>query len=287
MIQNTNENTNWQELFSLYRNLVGPFKEFEKRSKYKWELEQTLEREPALAKSPISFNFTGTIRDIFSDTLIWAIPFLIVFWVIMNVVQVNGEKLLMDMYTELLDPVHEAIYAQLSDMVLIGILVELLVLFVLFPLLALLFPFMIVRNVISEMRHISQRKKKNEETLKTCEKIRRELLPQAEAAVRDAREKIAPYVEKIPKDYRNSSALAFFSNSFFNSKVKNLQEAVNLYDQYLYRQRMEQSQREIAEAQRKAQRESMDAIDALSRQMDHLQDQIDSQEPVVNNNYYY
>ena len=129
---------------------------------------------------------------------------------------------------------------------------------------------MLIRNVISEVLRISRRKKKNEETLIACEKGYKELLPQAEAAMQDAWKKIAPYINSIPQDYRNSQALAFFSNSFFNSKVKNLLEAVNLYDQYLHQQKMEQSQREIAEAQRRSQRESMDAIDALSRQMAYM-----------------
>lgn len=282
MEQNTNENTNWNELFSLYRSLVSPFLEYEERSKNKRELERKLEWNVKDAKKPVRFDCKRTIRGVISDILKWAIPFLIVFWVIMNVVQVNGEKLLLDMYSELLNPVYDAIYAQLGSMVLIGLFVELFVFGALCPCLVLLFPWMLVRNVIYRMRWVSQKKKKNEETLKACEKAYKELLPQAEAAIQEAWKKIAPHLNRIPPDYRNSRALAFFSKSFFNGKVKNLQEAVNLYDQYLHQQRMEQGQREIAKAQIKAQKESMAAMDDLSRQMaymqEELQDQIDSLE---------
>lgn len=269
MEQNTNANTNWRELFSLYRDLVEPFKEFEKQAYNK----RTIERGASDARGTIDYGYIGIIREAFLHTLKYAIPFLIAFYVITNVARVNGEKLFY--YYGML--VSELGYA-IEDLLfengnVIFEIVATFILLVPFTCLIIFFPLMIVGNVISRTHSISQAKK----TLKVCE----EVLPQAESATQEAWKRIAPYVKKIPPNYQNSSALAFFSNSFFNSKVKNLQEAVNLYDQYLHQQRMEQSQREIAEAQR----ESMDAIDALSRQMDYLQDQIDSLEIV--NNYYY
>ena len=92
--QNTNEKTDCGDLFSLYRSLAGPFQEFENRSRRKRELERKLEQGTKNAKEPVSFNYKRTLRAVFSDTLRWAIPFLIIFWIIMNVVQINGEKLL-------------------------------------------------------------------------------------------------------------------------------------------------------------------------------------------------
>lgn len=73
----------------------------------------------------------------------------------MNVVQVNGEKLLLNMYSEPLNPVDDAIYAQLGSMVLIGMFVE------------------------------------NEETLKACEKAYEKLLPQVEAQIKAQKESMA------------------------------------------------------------------------------------------------
>ena len=272
MEQNKRQITSWHDLFSLYRDLVGPFQKFEKLSSRQRELERKLEQDAEYAQEKIRFDFKGTIQDIFWDTLKWAIPFLIVFWVILNVVQVNGEYLLNDMYGELMYIIHDQLIEEGGT--LIDLVYYLGVGIILGPCLIFLFPFMLIRNVISEVQHISQRKKKNEEILKACEKARMEQLPQLEAAKQDTLKRIAPYFNCIPSNYRNSHALAFFSDSFFNWKVKDIQEAVNLYDQYLHQQRMEQSQREIAEAQGRALRENMDAINALSGQMAYMQGQI-------------
>lgn len=106
MEQNTNEKTNWRDLFSLYRDLVGPFQEFEKRLHRKRELEWN--RKANNVKEIISFSYKRIIRNAFSNTLVWAIPFLIVFYVIVNVVHVNEEKLFY-YCGELLDPIGEAI----------------------------------------------------------------------------------------------------------------------------------------------------------------------------------
>ena len=285
MEQNANEMTNWRELFSLYRNLVGPFQELEKRSQRKWELERTA----GSAKGIINFGYKETIGKAFSHTVTWAIPFLIVFYVIMNVVKVNGEKLFYPV-EDLLEHLGDMIgLGYISEIVfntpslksggilaglieLIFVLLGIAICYGLFPCVLFLFPLMIIRNVISRSHKISKAKK----TLKACE----EQLPQAEAAIQEAWEGIAPYVKYVPPNYRSSNALAFFSNSFFNFKVKNLQEAVNLYDEHLHKQRMEQGQREMAQAQK-------DAMDDISRQLDYMEDLINSQEYVIYETHYH
>lgn len=52
-------------------------------------------------------------------------------------------------------------------------------------------------------------------------------------------------VSFIPPQYRYSQALAFFVESYSNSKIDNLKEAVNLYDTHDYRNKMLDSQAEI------------------------------------------
>lgn len=276
MEQNINENTNWQELFGLYRSLVGPFQEFEERVHYK----RTVEQDASKARGTIDYGYRRIIREAFSHTIKGAIPFLIIFYVILNVVHVNGEKLyyyfqvLVDYLDDLIpswETPSEVTFIYMS-ILLILVIVELFILYVPFPCLALLFPLMIVGSIISRTHVIAKAKK----TLKACE----ELLPQAEDAIREAYTSIAPYVDKVPQSYRNSHALAFLSSSFFNYKARNLQEAVNLYDQYLHQQRMEQGQREMAAAQKAA-------MDDMFRQLDHMEDLINSQEIVVNNYYYH
>ena len=264
MEQNINEDTNWKELFSLYRDLVGPFQEFENRVYHKWDLEQEIE----IARETINFGYKKTIQKALVNTLKWSIPFLGVFYIFINVYKVNGERL-SDYWLTLISLVEETMESTFFNgdasvpQEFLGAFIELVL-----PCPIFLLPLMIAGSVISRAHKISKAKK----TLKTCA----EVLPQAETAVQKAWKGIAPYIEKVPQDYRNSQALAFFSNSFFNFKVRNLQEAVNLYDEYLHQQRMEQGQREIQSKIAKSQRETMAAMDALYRQMDSIQDQISS-----------
>lgn len=271
MGQNINENTNWQELFSLYRSLVRPFQEFEERVRYK----RTVEQEARKSRGTIDDGYMGIIGDAFSHTLKGAIPFLVIFYVILNVVHVNGKKLYyyLQMLEDYLGDLTPSLKLKAPFIILLILsLVVLFIFYILIPCLVFLFPLMIVGSVISRTHVITKAKK----TLKDCE----DLLPQAEAAIREAYTSIAPYVDKVPQSYRNSHALAFLSSSFFNYKARNLQEAVNLYDQYLHQQRMEQGQREMAAAQKAA-------MDDMFRQLDHMEDLINSQEIVVNNYYYH
>ena len=266
MEQNKNEMINWKDLFSLYRDLVKPFQTLENRLYRKQELEWTA----GSAKETINSGYAGTIRSAFLHTLKWSIPFLGIFWMFGFFTALNA-KSPVTYYNSLTEDLIEAIN-DILDGGWIFELVAYLIFDVLLPCLFFLFPLMIVVTAISRAYKISQAKK----TLKACEKQ----LPQAETAVREAYKSIAPYVEKVPPNYRNSSALAFFSDSFFNFKVRNLQEAVNLYDQYLHQQRMEQGQREMAQAQK-------DAMDDISRQLDYLHDQMDSMEADINALRYY
>lgn len=272
-------------MFILYRDLVNPFRKLENLSSRKRELEYKINHQ----KDDLHFNYKRTIRDAISDTfeLKWFILFLIVFWVIMNVVPVNGENLFYYYKELLIEPV---VYATpLNEKGIIGIFIFtimiLLIEFVLFPCLICLCPFpllfslMMVRHVNYEKNRITKAK----ETIRTCE----EQLPLVEAAIQETKKIIVPYIGMIPRDYRNSAALHFFSNSYFNFKVRTLPEAINLYDQHLHQQQLEQGQREMAEKMAEAQRRSEDALNDLSMQLAYMQDQIDSQEPVVINNYYY
>lgn len=270
MEQNTNEITNWRELFSLYSNLVEPFKEFEKRAYNK----RTIELGASDARGTIDYGYIGIIREAFRHTVKWAILFLAVFWISGFIAYLANIKSLVAYYdslsSELIWAIEDIIF---EDGSWIFELVALVILYIPFPCLIFLFPLMIIRNAIHRTHVISKAKK----TLKTCENA----LPQADALLQDAWNSIAPYVEKVPPNYRNSHALAFFSNSFFNFKVRNLQEAVNLYDDYLHKQRMEQSQREMLETQR----ESMNAINSLSGQMDYIHAQMDFMQDQISSLY--
>ncbi len=51
-------------------------------------------------------------------------------------------------------------------------------------------------------------------------------------------------INKIPRDYRNYDAVTFFEYALANQRAYSMKEAVNLYEQHLYRQRMEENSRQ-------------------------------------------
>ena len=60
-------------------------------------------------------------------------------------------------------------------------------------------------------------------------------------------EKYTPYIKIIPPAYRYSEAVAYFVDSYINSRVNNLQEAVNKYDEYLVNNELLKTQHKILE----------------------------------------
>ena len=51
-------------------------------------------------------------------------------------------------------------------------------------------------------------------------------------------------MDVIPPDYRYRQAMTFFYNALKNQRAMTMQEAVNLYEDYLHKNRMEQMQAE-------------------------------------------
>jgi len=92
----------------------------------------------------------------------------------------------------------------------------------------------------------------------SCERKRKEIygravdaLPKLEDSLQWQVSQIREVIMFVPPKYRFSEALRYFVESYSNSRIDNLKEAVNSFDTYYFRQQTVQLQREIKEMQRR------------------------------------
>ncbi len=78
-----------------------------------------------------------------------------------------------------------------------------------------------------------------------------EALPKLEDSLQWQVSQIREVIMFVPPKYRFSEALRYFVESYSNSRIDNLKEAVNSFDTYYFRQQTVQLQRDIKEMQRK------------------------------------
>lgn len=74
----------------------------------------------------------------------------------------------------------------------------------------------------------------------------------------------------VPPSYCNSKALQYFYSAYTNGKVENVKEAINAYDEYMHRQKMEATQQQML-----FQQEQMVATqNQISKQLTSIQRQM-------------
>lgn len=74
-------------------------------------------------------------------------------------------------------------------------------------------------------------------------------------------ENISEYMQFVPPKYRTSEALAYFCESYMNTRVSNLAEAINAYDQFY--------------AAEKRHRETVDMLQGIQYKMDSLENDME------------
>lgn len=70
-------------------------------------------------------------------------------------------------------------------------------------------------------------------------------------SLEDQINRIGNLLQFVPPKYRSSNALSYFVESYQNSRVDNLKEAVNAYDTYYFRKQTVQIQEQILEQERR------------------------------------
>lgn len=231
---------NDKDLFSLFYILSKYLKEYEELTAQKRDKETGLEGREDNVNHPILFTLTNTILY----TLLRAIPFLIIFFIVTNVIRTDDGRAFWYACEKWMSstPIIRAIFAILPDTnsVIINtviLLFKLILIFFIEPCITILMPLSFVASVITTIRT-----KTNLPTMK------KEFVD-IEKEVEEMEFIIDGPLTFVPPDYRTSDALEYFCRCYVNGKVSNLKEAIDRYDVYRHRQEMERVHNEISSQQ--------------------------------------
>lgn len=259
---------NERERFELFYSLIPYLKELEACVDAR---EDALTRK-AQAKGKLEMPLLTTIVSAVLITLALAIPFLIVFYIVTNVVKLDNGESLFSLYETWMEsePIFNGLMTKLLDSIdpdktflslMVG-LIGIVVIIVIPPCVYVLFPVVFVFCIISGIFN----RKAARVDLKECDEICEEMDLNIEQLIQI----LSVPVQMVPSDYQYSEALEYFCNSYINGRANSLQEAIAAYDTYLHRKKMEHAQEVIHDEQTKI----MNEIHDQQQQLDRMQDSI-------------
>lgn len=233
------------DLFNLYQDLVEPVRQYEAAVAKK----QTAEDELHKAQHTVSSAFISPFTSAISRTLLFAIPWVVLFLIVCNVKHdANGVK-----WLTLYDAWYGHLWlpAKISKIIAPGkvplwlgipitFLRYLIIENVLAPVVLFLLPLMFVVSIVTTIFSVFHAKAIIRARQQQIESLDSEL---------DARlNELSAPISFVPPDYRFSEAIEFFYRSYANGKAATLQEAILQYDDFSHKRRMEQGQQDILEA---------------------------------------
>ncbi len=260
------------ELFHIYYQLIQPLKNFEELCDRQDKLKGKMQEAEETVKSAFLMPFIVALKLTFS----LAIPFVIIFVIVINVCHTGEGVKLFDVYDNWI--AHTAFGEWFLGIIptngfvgLLGIIGMFIVLCGLTPVIVFLLPAMFAVGVlITIVSVISARaaiKNGNEE------------LPQLNAQIEHELGELSGPLGYVPPDYRFSMAIEHFCQSYSNGKASTLKEAVILFDNYVHQMKMEQGQQEILESHREVLRKldvQSAQLRSLERQVGKVKDKVDS-----------
>jgi len=222
--------------------------------------EETIERkkdaEDAIyaSKNVISSALVMPLIRAIMYTIFAAIPFLILWYILVNQIRNDEDIKLFIIYVEWaenlrlitgienwLTGLNEAGFLAAFILTILYFLLVTALIFVFIPIVIVLLPLAFVVGTITTIIDVIKGKAtiaKNAPLISYLENDTNEML--------DA---LVLPLSFVPPDYRYSDALRFFFSSYSNSKVATLKEAVHLYDDYLHKQRLEEGQERLLQSQ--------------------------------------
>lgn len=266
----------YNTLFELYGALIVPMKRlehaFDKRDR---SIEQR-----CLAEEKLQFPILTILTKIVLYTFTFAIPFLVVFYITANLVKFSSGESLLEAYDEWAGGLYivkqffswaHSVQSGAAFWLSLGIvLLEFFFCFILIPCTTVLLPMVVVCSTIGTIISIFSAK----QSIREAKEIRNE----AEKQIDILLEQLKIPLEYVPKDYRYSTALEYFYNSYINGRASTLKEAIDSFDTYLHRKKMEHSQevlhQEHLEILRKIQYQSIQ-INTLNNSVDHIKNKVD------------
>lgn len=232
------------DVFRLYGKLVEPMKKFEETCR----IHEAQKKDVTNAKDTIHTCFITPFVYAALITVALAIPFVIIFWIVVNVVQVEGGIKLVDLYYPWYESFAirdivvnwsmgiEGLFLQFLSLIVVAIFE-----FVLMPIALILvlpaFGLGIIGTILGVI-HASM----------VIAKAKIEL-PVREQQIEKMLEQLTEPLTYVPPSYRYSEAIEYFYNSFCNKRADELKEAVNLYDTYVHRRSLEESQQVMIQNQ--------------------------------------
>ncbi len=257
-----------RDIFGLYARLSGPLKEMEQVC----DRQEALEKEVKEARETVSTAFIRPFISAFVWTFCLAIPFIILFLIITNVVHASDGQALFDVYDQWLS--ETTLGAKFLGMLpkggflgLVSIVLSLVLWGGLFPCIIFLLPAMFALSVIATIFSVIFAKR--------VIKKNTAVIPLLQQEIDDRIRAMAEALSYVPPDYRFSMAINHFVQSYANQKADSLKEAVNLFDVYMHQQKMEQKQQEILDMERRKlsemayQSEQLDKINRNIKQIKH------------------
>ena len=226
-------------LFKLYEQLIPQLKDVE----YSINKKSDIKRRIYELENIISKKNTTPFIIAFYGMKGFSIPFIIIFIIASNFIHTKSGQAFFKAYnifwnkTFLFSWAPESIKSAVD---FIKFILSWLLKNILIPEIFFLLPVMIIIGILGTAYSIKKNKKILSEKYEELNELEQELKETANV--------VGDYVAYIPPDYCNSTALEFFCNSWQNHKVSNLKEAVNLYDDYIHRKKMESGQNQILEA---------------------------------------
>lgn len=209
-----------KELFTLYYNLIGPLTNIEKTAAEISTANQTIAECSGTATYSLADTFANALLKIPKTFIIMTVSLIIFYSTVINwLIEDSGFRI-----PEMLDPVLDP-----------GITEFLIFLAVLSTILCFYTEF--THTISAVHAENKNRKKAYESALDSLSRLEPDLKQQI-FQIRDV-------IRFVPAKYRSSDALKYFVESYSNSRVDNLKEAVNAYDTHLFRSLTEDVQQQI------------------------------------------
>lgn len=259
------------ELFAFLRQFLPPLKGFEDA----FSRRQRAQEEQHRCKGVLRGAFFAPFLSAITYTLLLAVPFLVVFYIVTSVIHTADGATLFDLYDSwrvastvngwfvgLTEPLNSGFFGTLITFLLriAFVLVVTPCVTLLLPLLFVVFLFATIVSVIRAVRTLREQPQR---------------IAQAEADMDANALDLRGLDDLIPEEYHSSMAVEYLCKSYYSGKASTLKEAMVLYDTYLHRLKMEEGQQQLMEQQNeilqaiRSQNEKLDTANRTARKMEN------------------
>lgn len=255
-----------KDRFELFYSMIPYLKELESYILARDEVQKRREQNRSKLSMPILTILSSAVLY----TVLLAIPFLIIFYIVVNVIKLDNGMSLFSAYEEWLET--KVIVSVVLKWLLalfevdnflcqfISVVLNMAFVFLVVPCLYFLFPIALVLSFLGTIFSRMNAKAQLKEDGKFCEEIDQKI----EELVRH----IGIPLQNVPSDYQYSEALEYFCNCYINGRANTLQEAIAAYDTYLHRRKMEHAQEVIHNDQTKI----LNELHEQQEKMDRMQE---------------